>query len=123
MQARNRSESDLEEFVMRLCYEVGCYYHKTQANYYSLKKYDTEQRGQMGVFGWVQELIRNKKYKISTYKILGDKAGVSHLANAVKENMHYSKRGIGLIYYVEKESVAEDFRNTVKALKAIMAIK
>jgi hypothetical protein len=46
----------LEGFVERFAADVGCYYHKSDSrSLYSLKKYDTDRLGHMGVFGWVQE--------------------------------------------------------------------
>jgi hypothetical protein len=41
----------LADFITRLNKDVGCYYHLIQAGY-SINKYNTNQRGRMGVFGW-----------------------------------------------------------------------
>jgi len=69
----------IRTFVKRFCLSVGCYSHPNQSpSQYSLKKYDTNQRRRMGVFGWVRELKRKGIFEFSSYKDLGDKAGVTH---------------------------------------------
>jgi len=107
---------------------VGCYYHHTsKAPLYSLKKYDTNERGKMGVFGWVNELKRKNSFKVDTYWYLADKAGVAQLADDIKEGMIYvSKKddlegkGIGISIFVENGSAGEDYQKAVKVLTAVM---
>ena len=71
----------LADFVERLCSDVGCFYHRTHSGIYSLKKYNINQRGRMGVFGWVAELKRTNRFRIESYKDLADRVGVTHLAD------------------------------------------
>jgi hypothetical protein len=112
----------LADFVSRLSRAVGCHYHfNNPSGLYSLKKNDSNQRLQMGVFGWVRELKGERIFKVSSYKDLGDKAGVSHLADDVKPTSEFGKPGI--IFNVKPDSKGRDYKKTVKALKAILALK
>jgi hypothetical protein len=119
----------LENFVVRLAKEVKCYYHQCKSNKYSLKKVDTNQRGGMGVFGWVEEKKRNDVFEISTYKTLGDKSNVTHLADRVVPGMHYiSKKkdggeATGIVFCIQKGSGGRDYQKAVQALRAILPLK
>ena len=119
----------LGEFIPRLTKRVRCFYHKCKSGVYSLKKADTNLKGRMGVFAWVRELRRDDKFEISTYKKLGDKSNVTHLADKIVPGMHYvSKKqdvgeGTGIVYYVQKDSRGPDYDKAVKALKAILSLK
>ena len=116
-------------FVARLAKEVKCYYHRCKSNKYSLKKNDTNLRSRMGVFGWVEEKKKTKLFEISTYKTLGDKSNVSHLADKVVPGMHYvSKKkdggeGTGIVFCIQQGSAKIDYQKTVQALKAILLLK
>lgn len=121
---------DLKAFVGRLSGSIKCHYHLTKSGYYSLKKIDSNQRGRMGVFSWVTELKRKGFFRIDSYKSLGDKGGVSKLADGIKEGMHFiSKkndtegRGTGIFFNVKRGSHGKDYKNAVKALRAIMVLK
>ena len=48
----------LKGFVERVSESIGCYYHLNGGGFYSLKKFESDQKGQMGVFGWVREIKR-----------------------------------------------------------------
>ena len=112
----------LENFVKRFCHSVGCYSHPNKTpRQYSLKKYNTSRPKHMGVFGWVRELKRKKLFEVSSYVELGDKTGISHLADCNKENYQYGKDGI--LFYIQPESKGYDYQKTVKAIKAIIAEK
>jgi hypothetical protein len=118
----------LGDFVKRLSGSIGCYYHLTHSNFYSLKKFNPDQKGKMGVFGWVRELIREDLFRIETYEYLGDRAGVSGLADEVKEGMHFMSKkkdpeGKGIVFNVRKGSHEEDYQKALKALRAIMVLK
>ena len=73
----------LGEFIHRLTKRVGCFYHKCKSGVYSLKKADTNLKGKMGVFAWVGERRRDNVFEISSYKKLGDKINVTHLADKI----------------------------------------
>ena len=119
------------EFTARLSKYVNCYYHSTsKAPLYSLKKYDTDEQGKMGVFGWVNELKRVNSFRIDTYWYLADMAGVAELADVTKDSMHYlSKKydpegkGTGISIFVKNGSSGEDYQKAVKVLKAVMQKK
>lgn len=119
----------LGDFVVRLAKEVRCYYHQCKSHKYSLKKVDTNLRGRMGVFGWVEEKKRNNLFEISTYKTLGDKSNVSYLADRVVPGMHYvSKKkdggeATGVVFRIQKGSVERDYQRAVQALRAILLLK
>jgi hypothetical protein len=91
---------------------------------YSLKNYGSKYRGHMGVFGWVRELKRKAVFEVSSYKVLGDKAGVSNLADAMKPGYHWGRKD-GIIFYVDvdPEVGGDKYQNTVRALKAILSFK
>lgn len=114
------------EFTVRLCKDVGCYYHCTTNDHiYSLQKYDTDKRGKMGVFGWVNEKTKINSFRIDTYWYLAYMAGVTELADEIKEGMHYvSKKndpegkGTGISIYVRNGSSGEDYQKVIKVFKA-----
>lgn len=111
----------LEDFVSRLSHAVGCHYHSNQSSSrYSLKKNDSNHRSRMGVFGWVEERKRKSNFEVCSYKDLGDKMGVSHLADLVKLRYIWEKTGI--LFYVKSDSEGEDYKKIVKALKAILTL-
>lgn len=119
---------DLKTFVRRLSNNVGCYYHKNETCF-SLKKYNTNQRGHMGVFGWVKERKTKVCFLVSTYKYLADGAGISD-ADYEKANAHYIPKGkdpygkgTGLCYCVMKNSSSSDYQKVVRALKVIQRHK
>ena len=120
----------LKGFVGRVSESIGCYYHLTGGGYYSLKKFESDQKGQMDVFGWVREIKRGDLFRIETYECLGDRAGVSGLADEVKEGRYFiSKKkdpdgkGTGISFNVRKDSHGEDYRKAVRALRAIRVLK
>jgi hypothetical protein len=119
----------LGEFIPRLSEKVRCFYHKGKSEMYSLKKADTNLKGRMGVFAWVRELRRDKVFEISTYKKLGDKSNVTHLANKIVLGMHFVSKekdigeGTGIVYFVQKDSRGPDYEKAVEALKAILSLK
>ena len=117
----------LAEFAVRLSKSVGCYSHPCNSGYFSLKKVNTDLKGRMGVFGWVRELKRMNAFEISTYKRLGDKCNVTHLADKQVPGMHYvSKKddaggaGTGIVFYVQRGSTGQDYQKAVQTLIAII---
>jgi hypothetical protein len=83
----------------------------------------------MGVFGWIRELKREDLFRIETYEGLGDRAGVSDLADEVREGMYYTSKkkdpggkGTGILFNVKKGSYGEDYQKAIRALRAIMAL-
>jgi hypothetical protein len=119
------------DFTIRLSKDVCCYYHRTaKAPYYSIKKHDTDERGKMGVFGWIIEQKSMVKFRIDTYWYLADKAGVALLADEKKDGLMFiSKKhdpggkGTGISIFVQNGSEGEDYQKAVKVLKAVMLIK
>ncbi|MBM4141892.1 MAG: hypothetical protein FJ242_10535 [Nitrospira sp.] len=110
----------LGDFVIRFCSSVGCYYHPNQStSQYSLKKNNSNQSLRMGVFGWVREIKRKQCFEVSSYKDLGDKAGVSHLADRIKPRYVWEKEG--LLFYVKSYSQEADYQKTVFSMKAVLA--
>jgi len=120
----------LKGFVERVSESIGCYYHLTGSGFYSLKKFESDQKGQMGVFGWVRELKRADLFRLETYEGLGDRAGVRDLADEVREGMHIvSKKkdpdgkGTTILFNVGKGSHGEDYQKAVRALRAIKVLE
>ena len=112
---------NLRTFTMRLCQSVGCYSHPNQTpNHYSLKKYDSVYGGHMGVFGWVRELKRKAVFEVSSYKVMADRAGVSHLADSEKRRFQWEEDGV--LFYVKPDSNGSDYQKTVKALIGVLAL-
>jgi hypothetical protein len=84
----------------------------------------------MGVFGWVREIKREDLFRIETYEGLGDRAGVSDLADEIREGMDFiSKKkdpdgkGTRILFNVGKGSHGEDYQKAVKAFRAIKVLK
>ena len=120
----------LKVFVERVSESIGCYYHLNGRGFYSLKKFESDQKGQMGVFGWVHELKRGDLFRIETYEGLGDRAGVSDLADEVRKSTYIvSKKkdpdgkGTRILFNVGKGSHGEDYQKAVRALRAIKVLK
>jgi len=117
----------LGEFIPRLTKRVRCFYHKCKSEMYSLKKADTNLKGRMGVFAWVGE--RENVFEIQSYKKLGDKSNVTHLADKIVPGAIFvSKKqdfgqGTGITFYVQKDSRGPDYEKAVEALKAILSLK
>ena len=120
----------LKGFVGRVSESIGCYYHLTGSGFYSLKKFESDQKGQMGVFGWVRELKREDLFRIETYGYLGERAGVSDLADEVRGGMYITSKkkdpdgkGTGILFNVRKGSHGDDYQKAIQALRAIMALR
>ena len=119
----------LEEFIPRLTERVRCFFHKCKSERYSLKKADTNLKGRMGVFAWVEERKKDNKFEIGSYKNLGDKSNVTHLADKIVLGANFvSKKqdfgqGTGITFYVQKDSRGPDYEKAVEALKAILSLK
>jgi hypothetical protein len=120
----------LGEFIQRLAERVGCFYHKCQSSgMYSLKKAETNVKGKMGVFAWVFERKRDNVFQIDSFKKLGDKSNVTHLADKIAGGLIFvsktqdSEAGTGIIFYVQKNSKGPDYEKAVEALKAILSVK
>jgi len=120
----------LKGFVERVSESLGCYYHLNGGGFYSLKRCESDQKGQMGVFGWVRELKRGDLFRIETYEGLGDRAGVSDLADEVRKSMYIVSKnkdpdgkGTRILFNVGKGSHGEDYQKAVRALRAIKVLK
>jgi len=84
----------------------------------------------MGVLGWVRELKNKNSFEISTYWYLADMAGVTELADLIKDGMHFISKdndpegkGTGIAIYVKNGSNGEDFQKAVKVHRAVMLEK
>jgi hypothetical protein len=112
----------LADFVMRLSKDVGCYYHLIPSgDWYTFKKHDSNEKGQMGVFGYVKELKRKDLFLVDIIYDFAKKAKVDHLANKLKDNINWNKPGI--LFYVKKDSHGSDYNKAVTALKAIKDVR
>jgi hypothetical protein len=113
----------LEQFVKRLSESLDCYSHANK-KVYSLKKYNSDIKGKMGVFGWASEKVRHDRFVVSTYEYLADSNGKAE-ADEVKCGAHFVSRnkdqgqGTGLYYHVTRGSSGRDFQKAVRALKVI----
>ncbi|MBK7551667.1 MAG: hypothetical protein IPI61_08395 [Syntrophaceae bacterium] len=111
----------LSNFVNRFCTSVRCYSHPNRStSQYSLKKFDNLQHLRMGVFGWVRVIKGQECFEVSSYKDLGDRAGISHHADLVKPRYQWEKKGI--LFYVKSDSKGEDYQRAVDAMRAILAV-
>jgi hypothetical protein len=120
----------LKVFVERVSESLGCYYHLNGGGFYSLKKFESDQKGQMGVFGWVRELKRGDLFRIETYEGLGNRAGVSDLADEVRKSTYIVSKnkdpdgkGTRILFNVGKGSYGKDYQKAVRALRAIKVLK
>ncbi len=113
------SMETLAEFVVRLNNSVGCYSHMCGSGIFSLKKFNTDIRGRMGVFAWALE--RNNLFRIDTYKKLTDKLDLTKYADVIVPNQHFGKED-GADFYVKNASDGGDYQKTVKVLRAILPL-
>ena len=111
----------LVEFVGRLRRSVDCYYHRCSAGYFALKKVDTMNKGEMGVFAYVLELTRTARFRVDLWKNIADRAAVSQFSDGEKPNLMFGRPGV--FFFVRKDSNSEDYRKAVKALRAILPLK
>ena len=115
----------LGSFVTRFATDVGCFYQKNKGNNYSLKKYASKRRGEMGVFGWVEERTRIDSFVISTYKRLADAQAITE-ADKAKPGAHFiptaedsGGAGTGLFFYVRQNSTGGDYQKAIRSLRVV----
>jgi hypothetical protein len=112
----------LADFVARLIKDVGCYYHENNPHHYSIKKYDTMIRKEMGNLGWIGGKKKIDIFWIASPKQYADKAKLTHLDyDEIKHNNIYAKEGVG--FFVKRDSHGKDYQKAVKALKAIKDVR
>ena len=116
----------LKDFVKRFSRDVGCYYKENKRNY-SLKKYDSDRRNHMGVFGWVGVRSAKGFFVISTYEYLADALGIATAdrrrlgAHYVSKDEDRQGKATGLYYHVGRGSIGADYQKAVSALKVVRA--
>jgi len=117
----------LKDFVERFCSDVGCYSKKNQqGNRYSLKKYNSDLSGHMGVFGWVTERITKDAFVISTYKYLADTQAIAAAdkerlgAQFISKGKDPKGKATGLSYLVRRNSRrGSDYQKAVQSLRVV----
>jgi hypothetical protein len=108
----------LEDFAQRVSNQAKCYFHKTQSGIISLKKFDNNDKRNMGCLGWISELKKRDLFRFETSKEKAVKAGVKDNFDAEKENMVYTEPG--LVLYIGRGSFEEDFKSLITSIIAIM---
>ncbi len=106
----------LAEFVARLSRDVGCYYHYIEAStLYPLKRNNTIQSGEMGVFAFVKK--SRDRFRIHTSEADAETAKVIHLFDDTRERLWWLETGAFI--YVRRDSFGEDYQKAVTAFTAI----
>lgn len=107
----------LKDFTDRFCNSVGCYHHLVSGGWYSLKKNNTNVKGDMGVFGWTRELKRKGVFEVSTYKEYADSVNIRKFDDS-KPTLAHGKPWVA--FYVKKDNIEEDFKSVVGIFKTIL---
>ena len=114
----------ISDFAKRLSKAIGCYFTANISNY-NLKKYNTSQKGWMGVFAWIHERKKNPEFWIATYKYLADDKAIAAADRIGPGMLFVSKKkdaegkAAGLVYYVNKGSNETDYQKAVRALRTV----
>jgi hypothetical protein len=109
----------LEDFVARLSKDVGCYYHLLPGGSHPIKRNNTRQRGQMGVFGFVEK--GGGRFRIRTFEDAASRAGVIDLFDENSANGIFGSSAA--IIFARNGSKGDDYKKAVKALTAIKDLK
>jgi hypothetical protein len=105
----------LADFVARLSKDVGCYYHLLPLGAYALKRNNTMQRGQMGVFGFIRKM--GDVFRIHTSEETTIAAGIHHLFDGTINKLFFGSPGSYI--YLINNSIGEDYQRAVTAFTAI----
>lgn len=112
------SMETLVEFVGRLCQSIGCYSHLCNSGYFSLKKVNTEDKGEMGVFAYVLELKRKGLFRVDTWEEFAARVGVTNLGDQQSPTLMFGRPGV--CFFIRRDSIGDDYQKSVKALITIM---
>jgi len=115
---RENSMETLAEFVCRLSKSVGCYCHPCNSGYCSLKKFNTDIKGRMGIFAYVSELKRKALFRVDTWERFATRAGVTDRADEQRHDLMWGRPGV--CFFVRRDSRGDDYQKAVNALIAIM---
>lgn len=108
----------LKDFTNRFCNSVGCYNHPIdKGKWHSLKKHNSSTHGDMGVFGWTRELKRKGVFEVSTFKEYADSVDIRRYDD-YKLTLAHGKSWVA--FYVEKDSIGEDYERVVDIFKTIL---
>jgi hypothetical protein len=106
----------LAEFVARLSRDVGCYYHYLGISRpYPLKRNNTMQPGEMGVFAFVKK--SRDRFRIHTSEAAARTARVIQLFDGTRERLWWLETGAFI--YVVRDSIGDDYQKAVTAFKVI----
>ena len=125
----------LDQFTDRLSKAVGCYWH-CNINSNSLDKYPEKPvlgtktsfgpvLGRKNTFSWVVVRKRRGAFRISTYEYPADSQSKIDSESRKKGAMYVSKqdddgKATGIYYFVDYDSIGQDFVNAVRSLRQIM---
>jgi len=107
-----------EGFIKQLAGDIGCYYCQANERTYNLNKFDSDIRGEMGVFAWVHK-EDNDYFWVSTRKIWVEEAKARVLAGRKKTGIGNFPRDIQHAEDSVCFNTKDDYLKTVNALSLI----
>jgi len=107
-----------EGFIKQLACDIGCHYYKANERTYNLNRFNSDIRGEMGIFAWVHKEA-NDCFWISTRKIWVEEAKFRVLAGRKKSGINCFPRDNQHAEDSVCFSIKDDYQKTVRALSLI----
>jgi hypothetical protein len=107
-----------ECFIKQLARDIGCYYYKANERTYNLNKFNSDIRGEMGIFAWVHKEA-NDCYWISTRKIWVEEARAKVLTSRNKAGINCFPRDIQHAEDSVCFDIKDDYHKTIMTLSLI----
>ena len=107
-----------EGFIKQLARDIGCYYYKANERTYNLNKFDSDIRGEMGIFAWVHKEANNH-YWISTRKIWVEEARAKVLTSRKKSGINCFPRDTQHAEDSVCFNIDDDYHKTIMTLSLI----
>lgn len=107
-----------EGFIKQLARDVGCYYYKANERTYNLNKFNSDIRGEMGIFAWIHKEAHDC-YWISTRKIWVEEARAKALSGIKKSGINCFPRDFQHAEDSVCFNIKDDYQKTIKALSLI----
>ncbi len=111
-----------EGFIKQLAKDIGCYYSKMNERTYTLNKFDSDIRNEMGIFAWVHK-EETDCFWISTRKVWVEEAKAKVLASRKASGINCFTRdtkpaGDSVIF-----DVKDDYPKSVIVLKLVSKMR
>jgi hypothetical protein len=111
-----------EGFIKRLTQDIGCYYSKLNERTYNLNRFDSDIRGEMGVFAWVHKEGTNS-FWISTRKVWVKEAREKVLSGRNSARINCFSRDIQCAGDSINLDTKEDYQKTINILTFVKNLR